>query len=183
MGWTHTSTDSGFHGWGIKEELFGRGCNSDFLSRPEGVRRVQRGWLALSPEDRPRTAQALTGPSRRSRRRRGPVTHPPSPAQEAGPCLLRPLLCHSSPSPACESRSLPAAVPSAAPVQTSEVPRPRLARCRWKTWRRHRQAMGCGAHPALDGNVTFPQLGSHEQKPDTLQQHHSGTLFCSRNTN
>lgn len=47
MEWTHTSADSGFHEWGVKEELFGGGCNGDFLSRPKGVRRVQAGGFIL----------------------------------------------------------------------------------------------------------------------------------------
>lgn len=64
MEWTRTSTDSGFHGWGVKEELFGRGCNGDFLPRPEGVRTVQRGGLALCPRkpERSEEYKRLPGP-------------------------------------------------------------------------------------------------------------------------
>lgn len=41
---TFTSTDGGFHGRRIKEQLFRRGCDSDFLSRPKISKILQCGW-------------------------------------------------------------------------------------------------------------------------------------------
>lgn len=92
--------------------------------------------------------RALTVPSRRSRRRRGPVTRPPSPAQEAWSFPQPPPLHRSSPSPACGSRSRPAAAPSAAPARTSEGRGPGRVRCRWKIWKKGRSGP--------EDEVTYP---------------------------
>lgn len=141
---TSTSTDGGFHGGGVKEQLLRRGCHSDSLSRPEIMKRLQFGRFCPSirksvgtEATAERSPGQLTGPSRRSRRRRGLVTRPPSPGQGAWSVRLRPRLCRS-PAPACGSRSPPAAAPSAAPAQTSGGLRPRRVHCQWKTWRKGR---------------------------------------------
>lgn len=142
---TSTSTDGGFHGRGIKEQLFRRGCDSDFLSRPEIIKRLQFCWFCPSIRKTIRTEDTaekspreLTGPSKRSRRRRGLATHPPSLGQGALCFLLHFLHCPSSPAPACGSQFQPTAAPSAAPAQTSGGLRLRRVHCQWKTWRKRR---------------------------------------------
>lgn len=140
---TSTSTDGGFHERWIKQQLFRRRRDRDFLPRPEIMKTLQFGGFCPSVTKNIRTqntaersARELTGPSRRSRTRKGLVTHPPSPGRAAWSFLLHPLLCRSSPAPACGSRSRPAAAPSAAPAQTSGGLRPRRVHCQWKTWRK-----------------------------------------------
>lgn len=169
---TSTSTDGGFHGRGIEEQLFRRRCDRDFLPRPEIIKKLQSGGFCASVRKAIRTGDTaerspgeLTGPSRRSRRRRGLVARPPSLARGAWCCLPRPLPCRPSPAPACGSRSRPAAAPSAAPAQTSGGLRPRRVHCQWKTWRKGSSTQRTWSLvPAVAGNLTRLQVVIHKRK-------------------
>lgn len=128
-------------------------------------------WLACPPRRkdirtggpcRESPPRALTVPSRKSRRRRGPATRLPSPAQGAWSSpRLRPLR-RSSPSPACGSRSRPAAAPSAAPAQTSGGQGPGQARCQWKTWKKRAAQNTESGTPEVGRNRLKKNQGPHQ---------------------
>lgn len=135
-------------------------------------------WLACPPRRKDIRAggpcresppRALTVPSRKSRRRRGPATRPPSPAQEAWSSPHRRPLHRSSPSPACGSRSRPAAAPYAAPAQTLGGQGPGRARCQWKTWKKGSAQNTESGTPEVGGNRTLLQAEIHQlkKKPST----------------
>ena len=106
----------------------------------------------------------LTGPSRKSRRRRGPATRPPSPAPGAWSSPRCRPLRRSSPALACGFRSRPAAAPSAAPARTSGGRGPGRARCQWKTWKKGAAQNTESGTPEVSGNQTLLQAEIHQLK-------------------
>ena len=52
---TFTSTDGGFHGRRVEEQLLRRGCDCDFLSRPKTMKILPRGQFCPPLENRRHT--------------------------------------------------------------------------------------------------------------------------------
>ena len=145
-------------------------------------------WLACPPRRkdirtegpcRESPPRALTVPSRKSRRRRGPATRPPSPAQGAWSSPRCWPLRRSFPSPACGSRSRPAAAPSAAPAQTSGGQGPGRAHCQWKTWKKGAAQNTESGTLKVGGNRTLLQAEIHQLKRNQAPHKttNCGTVF------